>query len=365
MTPKDHNRWMKRCLLLAAKGQSRVSPNPRVGAVVVGQDGMLLGSGYHRIYGGDHAERIALRQAAERFPARTLEQATLYVNLEPCNHTGKTPPCTEAVLQHNIPRVVVGMMDPNPTAGGGIAALRAHGVDVVAGCMEHECRRLNEAFLHRLVSRRPLVTLKIAQTLDGRVATVTGASQWITGPDAQFAVHRLRADMDGILVGSGTARMDNPSLTVRRVAGPNPRRFVLDRCGTLPKSLKLFSDGLPTTAVVGPRAAPAYAALLRACGGSLLQVPEREGHLDLQHLLEHMSLQSLLVEAGPGLATALLRQDLVDRLFVFIAPKVLGGGIPSFDGLGITTLTDALTFAEHVWEDDGYNMLLRGYLRAV
>ncbi len=360
-----HANWMRYCLTLAAHGNSLVSPNPRVGAVVVGPSGLSLGEGWHTRFGGDHAEHIALGDALESHGPAALESATLFVNLEPCCHVGKTPPCTTSILQHGIPHVVAGMADPNPKAGGGAEFLRTQGVEVTVGVLEDDCRRLNEAFLHGLRSSRPLVTLKIAQTLDGRVATSTGHSQWITGPEARRLAHEWRADSDGILVGSGTALADNPSLNVRHVQGPNPRRFVLDRRGTLPADLKLFSDGMPTTVVLGPSATPAYEARLLANGGAVIRTPERGGHLDLAALLDQLAVQSLMVEAGPSLASALLRQDLVDRLFVFSAPKMLGSGMSAIDGLKVDSLDDALSFAEHRWELVGQDILLRGYLRAV
>ena len=357
--------WMQRCLALAARGLSRVRPNPQVGAVVVGPGGAVLGEGWHARYGAAHAEGAALTAARARHGADAIKGATLYVNLEPCSHHGKTPPCTQAILQYGIGRVVVGMADPNPRAAGGAAILRRNGVAVSFGNFESTCRRFNEAFLHGLHSRRPLVTLKIAQTLDGRIATSSGQSQWITGPDARRTVHAWRADVDGILVGSGTARMDNPSLTVRHVPGPNPHRFVLDRRGTLPAHLALFTDGGPTTAILGPASTRTNRRQPAGSKTTVLHAPVRDGHLDLRATLPMLGVQSLLVEAGPGLASALLAQDLVDRLFIFVAPKLLGGGIPAVDGLHISMLDDAVSFAEYQWEQVGADLLFRGYLRTL
>jgi len=362
---KAHEYWMRRCLALAARGQSPVYPNPRVGAVVVSEEGVVLGEGWHARRGEGHAEPTAIADALQKHGNEAIHNATIYVNLEPCSHTGRTPPCTQAVLKQGIPRVVVGMADPNPRAAGGADVLRSHGVQVTMGVLEEACKRLNEPFLHSLCSTRPLVMLKIAQTLDGRVATSTGHSQWITGRPARRRVHAWRADTDGILTGSGTARADNPSLTVRHVQGPNPRRFVLDRKGALPSHLHLFSDGVPTTAIVGPEARPAYAEQLQERGGAILRIPEKDGHLDLQKLIHQLGVHTLMVEAGPRLATALLRKDLVDRLFVFVAPKVLGGGMASVDGLNFATMDRSITFAGHTWEQVGDDLLFCGYLRSL
>ena len=370
--------WMRRCLELAREGAGRVSPNPMVGAVLVAPDGTVLGEGAHQVYGGPHAEARAVQAAEQRHSPDALREATLYVNLEPCCHHGKTPPCTDLILEKGIPRVVVGTTDPSPHAQGrGVQQLREHGVEVETGVCEHACRRLNEAFFHHVDTGRPLVTLKVAQTLDGRIATRTGDSQWITGEAARTLVHQWRAELDGVLVGRGTAKHDDPRLTVRHVDGPQPLRLVLDRTGTLPPTRTLFTDAHAdrTVAVIGAdRPSPDYADRLTEAGGTVLRVPETEdAHLDLQALLQRLGtdagrnaepLQSLLVEAGPGLATALFRQDLVDRFFCFVAPKVVGDGTPALRDLGVTEMNDALTFAEQDWETVGDDVLLRGYRRA-
>jgi diaminohydroxyphosphoribosylaminopyrimidine deaminase/5-amino-6-(5-phosphoribosylamino)uracil reductase len=286
-------------------------------------------------------------------------------------------------VEKGIPRVVVGMTDPFPAvAGRGIARLREHGVDVTVGVLESGCKRLNEAFVHHVATARPLVTLKVAQTLDGSVATASGDSRWVTGEAARTLVHRWRAELDGVLVGSGTAAADDPALTVRHVEGRQPVRIVLDRPGTLPAGLKLFTDehAAQTVAVVGEGVAPDYAAALEDRGGLVLPIAERDGHLDFGALLDrlgagvgrHRPMQSLLVEAGPGLATALLRADpsassgqaLADRLALFIAPKLVGGQ-RAVDNLDIGRMADARTFETHHWEAVGPDMLFFGYRRAV
>lgn len=368
---------MQRCLTLAAWGAGRVSPNPMVGAVLVAPDGTVLGKGWHEAYGQPHAEPNAIDAALAQHGAAAVREATLYVNLEPCSHHGKTPPCADYILQHGIARVVVGMTDPFPqVAGSGIRRLEQQGVDVTTGVLEKVCRRLNEAFVHHVQTERPLVTLKMAQTLDGRIATTTGDARWVSGTEARTQVHTWRAHLDGVLVGSGTARQDDPALTVRHVDGRQPVRIVLDRAGTLPPHLQLFSDDFvaQTLAIVGESARPAYADALQQAGGRLWHLPERDGHLDLEILLERLGreggannrpMQSLLVEAGPGLATALFRRDLVDRFFLFVAPKLLGDGVPTLHALGIERMADARTFAEQRWETIGADLLFRGYRHAV
>lgn len=368
---------MDRCLDLARRGAGHVSPNPLVGAAVVSPDGTPLGEGWHARYGEAHAEVHAIRVAESAYGSEALREATLYVNLEPCSHVGKTPPCADLIVQKGIARVVIGMEDPfSEVSGRGIARMRAHGVDVVLGVREHACRRLNEAFTHHLRTGRPLVTLKIAQTLDGRIATASGDSRWVSGVAARTRVHRWRAALDAVLVGRGTAAQDDPALTVRHVEGRQPLRVVLDRPGSLPPSLRLFTDNQAahTLAVTAEDARPAYADGLEASGGRIWRVPERDGHLDLRVILDRLgrpdaigdrAVQSVLVEAGTGLATALLAQDLADRLFVFVAPKLVGGGRPSLDDLPIDRMADAFTFAETTWEPVGEDMLFRGYRRAI
>ncbi|WP_103027650.1 bifunctional diaminohydroxyphosphoribosylaminopyrimidine deaminase/5-amino-6-(5-phosphoribosylamino)uracil reductase RibD [Salinibacter altiplanensis] len=380
VTPVDdagHVPWMKRCLDLARTGAGRVSPNPMVGAVLVAPDGTVLGEGAHRAYGEPHAEAHALQAAERQHGPAALRDATLYVNLEPCSHHGKTPPCTNLLIEKGVPRVVVGTVDPFPQAQGrGIRRLREQDVEVEVGVHGRACHRLNEAFFHHVDTGRPLVTLKTAQTLDGRIATRTGDSQWITGKAARTLVHEWRAELDGVLVGRGTAASDDPRLTVRHVDGPQPLRLVLDRTGSLSPNCTLFTDAHAndTVAVIGnDRPRPDYADALTDRGGTILRIPETDNdHLDLDALLRRLGtdagrdaepLQSLLVEAGPGLATALFQQDLVDRFFCFVAPKVVGDGIPTLRDLGVTEMADALTFAEQEWQTVGDDVLLRGYRR--
>ena len=377
----DANR-MDRALALAERGAGAVSPNPLVGAVLVGPDGDVWGEGWHGRWGGPHAEVWAVRDAERRGHGDRLPEATLYVTLEPCAHTGKTPPCADLVVERGIRRVVVATEDPFPAvAGRGIARMRAAGVDVAVGVRGPAARRQNEPFLTHTRTGRPLVTLKVAATLDGRVATVTGDSRWVTGSRARALVHRLRAEADAVLVGAGTARADDPALTVRDAPLPDgarpPLRVVLDRPGTLPPTLHLFTDGAaPTLAVVAEGAAPPYADALRQRGGAVLAAPVAGGHLDLGAVLDQLGagdglpdgvrpVQSVLVEAGPGLATALLAGDLVDRVWWFVAPKVVGEGTPAVADLGLRRMADALTFVESRWETHGDDALLWGHLREV
>ncbi len=378
-----HELRMDQALALARRGAGAVSPNPMVGAVLVSPEGEVLGEGWHGRHGGPHAEVWAIRDAEGRGHGDRLGEATLFVTLEPCSHHGKTPPCADLIVERQIPHVVVAMEDPFPAvAGRGIARLRAAGVEVTVGVRGEEAWRLNEAFVRHVTTGRPLVTLKVAQSLDGRVATASGDSRWVSGEESRRRVHRWRAEIDAVLVGTGTALADDPVLTVRHVPLPEgaeyPLRVVLDRTGALPPSLRLFTDAhaARTLAVVGEGVEPPYAEALRE-RGAVLPIRVRDGHLDLGVLLDRLGageglpegvrpVQSLLAETGPGLATALLQQDLADRLALFIAPKLVGSdGLPAFGALGVERMADAQSFAEHRWERVGEDLLLVGYRRAV
>ena len=379
-----HAHWMQRCLDLAQQGAGRVSPNPMVGSVIVGGEGETLGEGFHGRFGGPHAEVEAFHDAEERGFGGRFSEASLYVNLEPCNYHGKTPPCAGLILEKQISRVIVGMEDPSPhVAGGGIARLREAGVEVTVGVLEGEAKRLNEAFVHHVATGRPLVTLKIAQTLDGKVGTLDSGPLMVSSLESRALVHRWRSELDAVLVGAGTAKADDPQLTVRHptfppkngagqaAEGRQPVRVVLDRTGELPPSLRLFSDEhvSKTVAVTGELATPAYETGLLANGGCLIRAPETDGHLDLPVVLEILGsgdglgrpVQSVLVEAGPGLATALLQHGLVDRLFVFTSPDIIGEGVPAF----LAWDTEPVSFADVEWERVGDDVLFRGFLRNV
>ena len=323
--------WMRRALSLAALGAGRTSPNPLVGAVVLDAAGQLVGEGFHARAGEPHAEVGALTQAGSR-----ARGGTLVVTLEPCCHHGRTPPCSEAVIQAGITRVVVAMADPDPrVAGGGIAQLRAAGLEVIEAVGEAEALRLNRAFVHRVRSGRPLGVLKWAMSLDGRTALPNGQSQWISGPAARNWVHRLRAGCDAVIVGGGTLRADNPLLSSRGRRASEPLRVVLSRSLDLPEAAQLWDQAVaPTLVAHGPIGAPeqrggqaraeATCALLDRLGVERLEL----AHCAPAPLLEALAVRGcnrVLWECGPELAAAALRQDCVQELAAVIAPKLLGG----------------------------------------
>jgi diaminohydroxyphosphoribosylaminopyrimidine deaminase/5-amino-6-(5-phosphoribosylamino)uracil reductase len=320
-------RFMRRALELAEHGRGLTSPNPMVGAVVV-SDGEIVGEGFHERAGGPHAEVVALAAAGAR-----SRGATLYVTLEPCSHQGRTPPCAPAVAAAGIRRVVAALIDPNPRVSGrGLAALRAAGVDVTEAILAEHAERQNRSFVAAMRLGRPHVTLKAAMTLDGRIADLHGESKWITGPAARAAAHRLRSESDAILVGVGTVLRDDPALTVRldRPWPREPYRVVLDTAARTPANARVIAAGTPARALVitGEATGRARVAALTAAGASVVAVGARDGRVDLRAalaVLAGLEVRAVLVEGGGEVHGAFLEAGLVDRVAVFVAPRLLGG----------------------------------------
>ena len=312
---------MQRALQLAALGAGRTSPNPLVGCVVLDADGQLVGEGFHARAGTPHAEVHALRQAGER-----ARGGTAVVTLEPCCHHGRTPPCCDALLAAGVARVVVAMADPDPrVAGQGIARLRAAGVEVISGIGEAEAQALNQAFVHRLASGRPLGILKWAMSADGRTALTNGSSQWISGPPARAWVHRLRASCDAVIVGGGTVRADDPLLTSRGQRQPEPLRVVLSRRLDLPEDARLWDQSAAPTLVAHGYGAPSQARFqLDRLGVERLVLADC-GPRALLEELARRGCNQVLWECGPELAAAALRQGCIQQLAAVVAPKLLGG----------------------------------------
>lgn len=343
MSSEDH-RWMARARELAERGRGAVEPNPLVGAVVV-RDGVMVGEGWHERYGEAHAEVNALARAGE-----AARGATLYVTLEPCCHHGKTPPCTDAVLRAGISRVVAAMSDPFPqVAGRGAELLRAAGVAVEVGEGEAEARRLNAPYLKLLVHKRPYVHLKWAMTLDGKIATRSGDSKWISNESSRRRAHELRGRVDAVIVGIGTALADDPLLTARP---PGPRvatRVVLDSQARLPRSSRLAQTARDVPVIIATAGAPAEA--LAALGCEALPLPARDGRPSVTALLDELGrrrMTNVLVEGGAGVLGSFLDAGEADEAHVFVAPVLVGGeqARTPVGGHGVERLAEALRLVE-------------------
>ena len=354
--------YMREALRIAEFARGRTSPNPLVGAVIV-RDGTIVASGWHRAAGEPHAEIHALRMAGE-----LARGATLYVTLEPCAHHGRTGPCAEAVIAAGIARVAVALSDPNPlVAGRGLAMLEAAGIETQTGVCEAEARRQNEVFLKWVTTKRPFVTLKTAMTLDGKIASHTGASQWITGEEARARVHAYRDVHDAILVGIGTVLADDPSLTTRLPdrTGHNPLRIVLDSEARTPIDAKLLTDGAaPTVIAVSERADHRRVNLLHACGAEVVTLgAERPDIGQLLDWLGAREVSSLFVEGGATVNWSFLAGGFVDKVHAFIAPMLMGGtAAPTpIGGTGFDSPQTALRLADMTVEQMGADILVTGY----
>jgi len=352
---------MQRCLQLARCALGRTAPNPLVGAVVV-QDGEIVGEGFHPGAGQPHAEVFALRAAGDR-----AFGATIYVNLEPCNHHGRTPPCSEALVAAGLAKVVVGMVDPDPrVSGGGIARLRAAGMQVLVGVEEDDCRQLNEAFIHRILYRQPFGILKYAMTLDGKIATNSGHSAWITNQVARDLVHQMRSACDAVIVGGNTVRRDNPQLTSHQAEAPNPLRVVMSRTLQLPREAYLWQTTEAATLVLTQQgAAQEFQQLLQQKGVEVVELSSLTPAQAMAHLYERGFL-SVLWECGGTLAAKAIAEGAVQKVLAFIAPKIIGGSsAPSPVGdLGLTTMSQALSLERVRWQNIGSDCLVEGYLPA-
>lgn len=339
--------YMEIAIDLAKRGRGRVNPNPLVGAVIV-KDDVIIGSGYHEKYGGLHAERNALATCNE-----SPVGATLYVNLEPCCHYGKTPPCTEAIIESGISKVVIGAIDPNPLVGGqGIKVLRQHGITVITGVREATCQELNTIFFHYIKNKTPYVLMKYAMTLDGKIATGTGKSKWITGTTAREAVHQTRNEVMGIMVGVNTILQDDPQLTCRIEGGRNPIRIICDTHLRTP---------LTAQVVASARKIPTYLATcsedqqkikrFEIMGCRILKIAKDGEHLDLRELMVCLGqdgIDSILLEGGGTLNFSALKSDTVNQLQVYLAPKIFGGATAKtpVEGPGVDSPADAFLFTD-------------------
>ena len=365
MDRKTDEQYMRQALDLARNGRGRTSPNPVVGAVIV-KDEMVVGRGWHQKAGTAHAEIHALAEAGS-----AAKNATIYVTLEPCCHQGRTGPCTEAILAAGIERVVVAMVDPNPlVAGCGISRLRERGLTVDTGVLSDEAAQLNAPFIKWISCSMPFVTMKNGISLDGKIATQTGESRWITGAESRLEVHRMRNMSDAIITGIGTVLADDPELTTRLPeGGKSPVRVVLDRMARTPVGAKILNiQAAPTIIAVSAASPQERRDALAAAGAEVLIVPETEGKLDLAFLLRSLGqrcLTNVMVEAGGSLNSSFLFGNYVDKVVLFIAPKIIGGsGAPGpYGGTGCCALSDAVELEDMIVRHLGEDLMVEGFVK--
>lgn len=358
----DRN-YMERALRLASRGGGFVNPNPQVGAVIV-RDGEIIGEGYHEKFGAPHAEVNAIEDAGN-----SVRDATLYVTLEPCAHYGKTPPCTEKIIESGLKKVQVAVKDPNPRVSGkGIKRLREAGVEVSLGLMEQNARKINEIYFHYVKTERPFVLLKLAMTLDGKIATRTGDARWISSEPSRKLVHELRARYSAVGVGVNTVIADDPRLNVRDAEGPDGARIVFDSGGRTPPDSQLLSlsSSAPTVLITGKNVPEDRLEKFESKGAKVWQIPVVQRGLDLDSLLERMGdrgYDSLLVEGGGEIAWSFLDENLVNKIRFFYSPKVVGGreAVPAVGGQGRATVSEGLEVEELTVERVGEDVTIVGY----
>ncbi|MDH3974773.1 MAG: bifunctional diaminohydroxyphosphoribosylaminopyrimidine deaminase/5-amino-6-(5-phosphoribosylamino)uracil reductase RibD [Deltaproteobacteria bacterium] len=359
--------FIGRALRLARKGYGRTSPNPAVGAVLV-KNGKIVGEGYHKKAGQAHAEVSAIRAAGKK-----AKGADLYINLEPCSHYGKTPPCAHTVVKAGIKRAFISMADPNPrVAGKGISILGDAGIEVKTGIREKEARKLNEAFIKHVTTGLPFVTLKAASTLDGRIATKTGESKWITGEGARRQVHKMRDCSDAIMVGIGTIRKDDPSLTTRlgERKGKDPVRVVVDENLIISPGAKVINRNSEAPLIIATtdRAPEKKVKELEHMGVRVFVFPDAAGIVPLKPLMKklgQMDINSLMIEGGSEIHASALREGIVDKIALFYAPKIMGGvqSVSVVGGEGANLLAEAIEIEAMKTKKIGPDILIEGYIK--
>ncbi|MBU3171509.1 bifunctional diaminohydroxyphosphoribosylaminopyrimidine deaminase/5-amino-6-(5-phosphoribosylamino)uracil reductase RibD [Clostridium estertheticum] len=361
------NYYMKKALELSKKAVGFVNPNPLVGAVIV-KDNKIIGEGYHEHFGGPHAEVNAFKNATE-----DVEGATMYVTLEPCAHYGKTPPCAEAIVKNKIAKVIVGIIDPNPlVAGKGVEILRKAGIEVTTGIIENEIRKTNEIFIKYITTKKPFCIMKTAMTLDGKIATTTGDSKWISNEKSRAYVHQLRNRVAGIMVGIGTVLSDNPELTTRREGkiSTNPIRIIIDSTAKIPLDSKVLKcDEKTKTIIVTTKfASDTKICAIKQKGAEVIVTPSKNNKVDLSYLMEALGdkgMDSILLEGGSTLNYSALDEGIVDKVITFISPKIFGGtsGKTTVGGKGINLVKDSIMLQDTQVSRFDEDIMIEAYVK--
>ena len=355
---RSHKRYIEIALNLAKKGKGYTSPNPLVGALVV-KRGQIVGKGYHKKCGCDHAEIVAIKDAGKKAIG-----GTLYVTLEPCSHWGKTPPCTEKIIESGIREVIIGMKDPNPIIEG-YKELKFRGLKTKIGILEKECRKLNEAYTKWIKTKMPFVIVKAAMSLDGNIATRTGDSKYITGKEARRLVHQLRAELDAVMVGINTVLKDNPQLTPRLVKGPDPIKIIVDSKLRIPLNANVLKSPQKVIIATSAKATKNKIKKLQQKGVKILTLPLKKNKIDLEQLMKELGgleITSIMIEGGAELNADAIRSGIVDKVLFFIAPGLIGEGLAAVGDLGIKKVDKKINLKHISTKKVGKDILVEGYL---
>ncbi len=353
-----HEKYMRIALELAEKGRSTASPNPMVGCIIM-KGGKIIGRGYHKKAGKPHAEAIALRQAG-----KNARGAAMYVTLEPCSHFGRTPPCSRAIIAAGIKEVIIAHKDPNPKIHG-IGDLKHAGIKTNVGICEKEAKKMNEVFAKYITTRMPFVILKLATTLDGNIAASAGSSSYITSKESRTLVHKMRTEVDAVMVGKNTVLRDNPRLTPRYAKGKDPWKVVVDSRAEIPLRCNLMKCPHKLILAVTGKADWKKVQVLAKKGVAIIVCPQKKGKVHLNYLMKELgkkNIASVMIEAGQSLATAALKEGIVDKILVFIAPKISGEGMRAIGDLGIRHMKKALQLKDVRIKKIGDDVLVEGYL---
>ena len=355
----SHKKYMELTIKLAEKGKGLTSPNPMVGCIIV-KRGRIVGKGCHKKAGAEHAEVLAIRDAGKK-----SVNSTMYINLEPCSHWGKTPPCTEKIVEAGVREVIIGMRDPNPLVEG-YHELKFRGLKTKIGILEKEAKKLNEVFVKYIKSKRPFVILKVAMTADGKIATKTGDSKYITGREARAYVHQLRTEVDAVMVGLNTVIRDNPELTPRLYEGKDPLKIVVDSKLKIPKNCYLMKNPQKLIVATTSRASKKNIEKLQQKGVTVIVAKLNKGMVDLDDLMKQLGkaeITSVMIEGGAELNSSAIKTGIVDKILIFTAPKLIGNtGLGSIGNLGISKIDKAINLKEPEFKRVGKDTLIEAYL---
>lgn len=354
----SHKKYMELAIKLAERGKGLTSPNPMVGCIVV-KRGRIVGKGFHRKAGTEHAEVLALDDAGKK-----AINSTLYVNLEPCSHWGRTPPCTEKIVEAGVREVIIGMQDPNPLVEG-FRELKFRGLKTKIGILEKEAKNLNEAYTKFMKTKRPFVILKVAMSVDGKIATSTGDSKYITSREARTYVHQLRSEVDAVMVGLNTVLRDNPELTPRLVKGKDPMKIVVDSKLKIPNNCNLMKNPAKLIIATTNKAPKSMIKKFQQKGINVIITKSKNGFVDLDNLMKQLGkheITSVMIEGGSQLNSSAIKEGVVDKALIFAAPKIIGNGIGAIGSLGIKKIDKAINLKNPIVKKIGKDVLIEGYL---